>query len=222
MIVVGQSMEGFAAVPRHFVVFDAMGVLYRHGNVVRGVLVPYLRDRGCTRTEVAIRKVYRQCTLGEISTGELWASLGVAATANDADYCGRHELTPDAPHILRSLQEADMTPLVLTNDAAPWSEQLRHRFDLSAHVEVWFVSSEIGARKPDPAAYRPVLAHPGLDPARTPFVDDRPTNLVAARAAGFPPVLFHSDDTDAHPEAGFQPDTVRSMPELWRYLTDAI
>ncbi|MEV5966027.1 HAD-IA family hydrolase [Kribbella sp. NPDC051952] len=205
--------------PQRFVVFDAMGVLYRHGNVVRDVLLPYLRDHGCTRTEAEIREVYRRCTLGEISTGELWASLGVAGTANDADYCQRHELTPDAPQTLQKLQEAGITPLVLTNDAGPWSEQLRHRFDLDTHVAAWFVSSEIGARKPDPAAYQPVLAHPGLDPARTPFVDDRPTNLLAARAAGFQPVLFHSDDTDANLEAGFQPPLIRSMSELWKYLT---
>jgi putative hydrolase of the HAD superfamily len=114
-----------------------------------------------------------------------------------------------------------MTPMVLTNDAAPWSERLRQRFDLDSRVAAWFVSSEIGARKPDPAAYQPVLAHPGLDPARTPFVDDRATNLLAARAAGFQPVLFHSDDTDAHPEPGFQPALVRTMPELWKYLTEA-
>ncbi|WP_405061132.1 HAD-IA family hydrolase [Kribbella sp. NBC_01505] len=203
---------------QRFVVFDAMGVLYRHGNVVRGVLLPYLREHGCTRTESEIREVYRRCTLGEISTSELWEILGVAAT--DADYCQRHELTPDAPEVLRNLKRAGLTPLVLTNDAAPWSEQLRRRFDLTPYVEQWFVSSEIGARKPAPAAYRPVVAHPGLDPARTRFVDDRATNLLAAQIAGFEPILFHSEDTDAHPEPGFQPHVVHSMPELWTHLTD--
>ncbi|TDC22250.1 HAD family hydrolase, partial [Kribbella albertanoniae] len=175
---------------RNFAVFDAMGVLYRHGNVVRGVLIPYLREHGCTRGEDEIRAVYRRCTLGEISTGDLWSALGVAATASDADYCTRHELTADAPRALRELNEGGITPLVLTNDAAPWSELLRDRFGLTAHVEAWFVSSAIGARKPDPAAYQAILAHPGLDPTHTHFIDDRPTNLRAAQAAGFRPILF--------------------------------
>jgi hypothetical protein len=39
---------------RRFVVLAAMGVLYRHGNVVGGVLVPYLRDRGCSSSESEI------------------------------------------------------------------------------------------------------------------------------------------------------------------------
>ncbi|MFC9694569.1 HAD family hydrolase [Kribbella sp. NPDC056951] len=206
---------------REFVVFDAMGVLYRHGNVVRGVLIPYLREHGCTHTEAEIREVYRRCTVGAISTGELWSALGVAATASDADYCGRHELTRDVSEVLRGLGEAGITPLVLTNDAVPWSEQLRLRFGLTAYVETWFVSSAIGARKPDPAAYRPVLAHPGLDAARTRFVDDRPTNLIAAEAAGFQPVLFRSDDTDAHPEPGFQPPVAHTMTDLLKLVSSA-
>ncbi|ADB33012.1 HAD-superfamily hydrolase, subfamily IA, variant 3 [Kribbella flavida DSM 17836] len=207
--------------PERFVVLDAMGVLYRHGNVVRSVLIPYLRDHGCTRTEVDIRDAYRRCTLGEISTSELWALLGVSATADDADYCQRHQLTQDAPQLLREVRQAGITPWVLTNDAAPWSERLRHRFGLGGWVERWFVSSEIGARKPDPAAYRALLAQPGLDPTRTIFVDDRPPNLVAARSAGFQPVLLHSDDTDAHPERDFQPPVVHSMAELTSYLVEA-
>jgi putative hydrolase of the HAD superfamily len=77
---------------RRFVVLDAMGVLYRHGNVVGGVLVPYLRDRGCSSSESEIREAYRRCTLGLLSTDELWAELGVGDSAPDDEYCGRHEL----------------------------------------------------------------------------------------------------------------------------------
>jgi putative hydrolase of the HAD superfamily len=36
---------------RRFVVLDAMGVLYQHGNVVGSLLIPYLRTHGCTATE---------------------------------------------------------------------------------------------------------------------------------------------------------------------------
>ncbi|GAA1509488.1 hypothetical protein GCM10009741_03010 [Kribbella lupini] len=156
-----------------------MGVLYRHGNVVAGLLIPYLRAHGCTATEPEIRETYRRCTLGEISTHQLWSSLGVAATANDAGYCAQHQLNPGAREALEQLHQAGITPLVLTNDAAAWSRILRTRFDL--YAERWYVSSEIGARKPSPEAFRAVRSHPGLDPAETVLVDDRPTNLIAAR-----------------------------------------
>lgn len=189
-----------------------MRVLYRHGNVVGSLLIPYLRSHGCSSAEAEIREVYRRCTLGEISTGQLWTQLGVAATASDADYCTRHELTPGAAEALAQLQAGGITPLVLTNDAAPWSRLLRTRFNL--YAERWYVSSYLGARKPSPAAFQAVCSHPGLDPARTVLVDDRPTNLVAAKAAGFQVHLFQSDDTGANQVDGFSPATARSMPDL--------
>ncbi|TCO26243.1 putative hydrolase of the HAD superfamily [Kribbella steppae] len=202
-----------------FVVLDAMGVLYRHGNVVGGVLVPYLRDLGCTLGETDIRAVYRRCTLRLLSTDELWTELEVADRASDADYCSRHELTPGTLDTLRGLREAGFTPLVLTNDAEPWSARLRARFGLDQYVDRWFVSSEIGARKPDPMAYHAVLEHPGLEASHTVLVDDRPTNLVAARSAGFRPWLFQSEDTAAHPADAFDVPVARSMAELLTQLS---
>lgn len=191
-----------------------MGVLYRHGNVVRSLLVPYLRDHGCSRSESEILQTYHLCTLGKIATHDLWNRLGAGASATDADYCTRHELNPGVTSTLERLTAAGITPVVLTNDAAAWSEFLRRRFDLEQYVERWYVSSDIGARKPSADAYRAVLAHPGLDPARTVFVDDRPANLLGARAAGFQPLLFHSDDSAANAVDGFTPTEVRSMSEL--------
>jgi putative hydrolase of the HAD superfamily len=102
--------------------------------------------------------------------------------------------------------------LVLTNDAAAWSQILRKRFEL--YAERWYVSSEIGARKPSPEAFQAVQTYPGLDPARTVVVDDRPINLIAARAAGFRPLLFVSDDTATNQVDGFSPPVVYGMREL--------
>ncbi|GAB2579545.1 HAD family hydrolase [Kribbella endophytica] len=204
---------------RRFVVLDAMGVLYRHGNVVGSLLIPYLRAHGCIASELEIREAYRRCTLGAISTDQLWMDFGVAATASDADYCSNHEVTSGAREILEQLRSAGVTPLVLTNDAAPWSQLLRARFGL--YAERWYVSSEIGARKPSPEAFRAVLAHAGLDAARTVLVDDRPTNLVAAHKAGFRPLLFASDDTASNRVEGFTPEVVHTMPGLLERLVGA-
>ena len=203
---------------QRFVVLDAMGVLYRHGNVVSGVLIPYLHRHDCPRTEAEIRDVYRRCTLGQLSTDEFWAAVGVGRTASDSDYCRNHQLTVGTVDMLRGLHEAGVTVLVLTNDAGPWSAHLRRRFGLEPYVDHWYVSAEIGARKPDAAAYDAVLAHPGLDPAHTVMVDDRPTNLAAARAAGLCPVLFHSEDTAANPAPDLDVAGARNMPELLKLL----
>lgn len=181
------------------VALDAMGVLYRDGDVVTGLLVPYLRGKGCRRSPEVIRGCYHECTRGEIGTAELWAKLGVAEVASDHEYCRAHRLTPGVVPMLTALAGAGVTIACLSNDAAEWSLILRHRFDLGRYVTRWYVSAEIGARKPDPRAYAALLDGLAVDPSEVVFVDDRGPNLVGARAAGMPTVLFGSEDTDRHP-----------------------
>ncbi len=50
--------------------------------------------------------------------------------------------------------------------------------------EAAYYSHLIGLRKPDPAIYRYVTDRHGLDPARTLFIDDNPSNVEGARLAG--------------------------------------
>jgi putative hydrolase of the HAD superfamily len=196
------------------VVFDAMGVLYRDGNVQGRVLIPYLRERGCRAPEQEIRAAYREVTLGRMSTGEFWPALG-AAGASDEDYCLRHTLTDGTLRALKELAGDGLEPACLSNDAAVWSALVRGRFGLERHIGRWFVSSDLGARKPDPAPYEAVLGALGLAAAEVVFVDDRPANLVPARALGMGTILFHSDDTAAHPGPGHVPGpAVRTMAEL--------
>ncbi len=68
----------------------------------------------------------------------------------------------------------------------------------AAHSPVWlkkysgelgsfekiFQSFEIGARKPEPAAYHAVLAYLKADPSETVFLDDTPENVRAAERLG--------------------------------------
>lgn len=138
------------------IVFDAMGVLYRYGNVQGRVLIPYLRAQGCAAPEEEIRAAYRSVTLGRMTTDEFWPALG-----------------------------------------------------LDRRVRRWFVSSDLGARKPDPAAYEAVLGELGVPAEQVLFVDDRPVNRVPARSLGMRAVLFRSDDTGV--PSG---PCVGSMPEL--------
>ena len=139
--------------PPAVVVLDAMGVLYRDGNVVSRLLVPYLREKGCLEDHDAVRAAYHTCTRGEIDTDGLWAKLGVSGAASDVEYCGAHRLTPGVPDALERLAAAGVRLACLTNDTAEWSAILRRRFGLDRHIEDWYVSAELGVRKPDPRAY---------------------------------------------------------------------
>jgi len=55
-----------------------------------------------------------------------------------------------------------------------------------------FVSSGLGLRKPDPAAFAAVARRAGLQAREILFFDDTPENIAGARAAGMPAVLARS------------------------------
>ncbi|QFY08815.1 HAD-IA family hydrolase [Nonomuraea phyllanthi] len=189
------------------VVFDAMGVLYRDGNVQARVLIPYLRAQGCSAPEERIRAAYRAATLGSLSTDGFWSAVGLAA--RDEHYCREHVLTEGTREALDELAGDGLALACLSNDTAAWSAILRRRFGLDRRIRRWFISSDLGARKPDPAPYEAVLGALGLPAAEVLFVDDRPANLAPARSLGVRTVLFRSDDSGPDPGPG-----VGTMPEL--------
>ncbi|WP_171075268.1 HAD family hydrolase [Nonomuraea basaltis] len=199
------------------IVFDAMGVLYRFGDVQGRVLIPYLRAHGCRWTEPEIRAAYRSATLGRITTDQFWAAAGLPEEGRDADYCQRHQLTEGALEALAELAGDGLELACLSNDTVVWSALVRRRFGLEGYIRQWFISSDLQARKPDVAAYGVALSALGASPEEAVFVDDRPVNLAPARSLGMRTILFRSDDTDAHPEPSAERDphhSVRTMPEL--------
>lgn len=195
------------------VALDGMGVLYRDGNIVNRLLVPYLRRIGCHEPPETIRGVYHACSRGDISTDELWASLGVSGAASDDEYCQSHTLTPGLIPALTRLTASGITLACLTNDTSVWSAILRKRFELEQYISHWYVSADIGIRKPDPRAYDALLRGVGVPASKVLYVDDRGTNLLPAHAAGMRTILFSSDDTDGHPVPPHQ-TRVHTMTEL--------
>ncbi|MEW9553773.1 HAD family hydrolase [Nonomuraea sp. NPDC050783] len=194
------------------IVLDAMGVLYRDGDVQGRVLIPYLRAHGCGRGEREIRHAYRTATLGGMTTDEFWAFAGLAGEGRDEHYCRRHRLTGGVPRALAELVADGLEPVCLSNDTAPWSALVRRRFGLEERIRRWFVSADLRARKPDPAAYLAVLDAMGVAAGEVVLVDDRPANLDPARSLGMRTILFRSDDTGAHP--GGEHPAVGTMAEL--------
>lgn len=175
-----------------WVAFDAMGVLYRAGDDVAELLIPFLRERGSTATDEAVEDVYLRASRGEVSAAELWAALGLPDT-DDADYLQRHELTPGVPELLADLRAAGVRVACLANDLSAWSDWLREHFGLDDLIDEWVVSADIGCRKPTPAAFEALLMRLDVEPAQVVFFDDRDANVAGADALG----MDARDFTDA-------------------------
>ena len=104
-----------------------------------------------------------------------------------AEAAGRgEELRPEMLDLVDEVR-ATCTTALLTNNVreARWRE--RFPFD---RFDVVVDSSEVGVRKPDPAAYALLVERLGRSPDEIAFVDDFEENLPPAAALGIVTILF--------------------------------
>jgi glucose-1-phosphatase len=143
------------------------------------------------RERIFGRDAYCRHERGEISDAQFFAHLRqqLKLALSDAQFVdGWNSIfigeIPGIRRVLASLQ--GLVPLYAfsnTNVAhhAYWSRQF---CDLLAPFRKIYLSHEIGARKPEPAAFRTVVADMGLAPDRVLFFDDSAENVAGARACG--------------------------------------
>jgi putative hydrolase of the HAD superfamily len=93
---------------------------------------------------------------------------------------------------VRSLRSVMPTAL-LTNNVREWREGWRRLLDTDSLFDVVIDSSEVGARKPEPAIYEITRATLGVAHEEIFFVDDIGQNLKAARALGWQTYLFREE-----------------------------
>jgi FMN phosphatase YigB (HAD superfamily) len=151
-----------------------------------------MSDIACLVSESVVGgEAYCRHERGEISDAQFFAHLRqqLRLTLSDAQFVeGWNSIfvgeIPGIRRVLASVQ--GLLPLYAfsnTNVAhhAYWSRQFS---DLLAPFRKIYVSHEIGARKPEPAAFRSVVADMGLAPDRVLFFDDSAENVAGARACG--------------------------------------
>ena len=173
-----------------WVVLDAMGVIYEHGDDVRDLLIPYLRAHACPLDDDQIRALYVECSLGKLSSTELWRRAGVEGACLDEDYCRSHRLNERIVNLAREMAAQGVGIACLSNDVSEWSRILRRRFGLDEVVSVWVISGDEGVRKPAREIYRVLLGRIGCAADGVVFVDDSEANLDAAAVEGMRTVLF--------------------------------
>lgn len=171
---------------------DAMGVIYRVGDDVPDLLVPFIRDQGGIDDSATIEAIYRDASLGRFDASEFWRRVGVSPQLED-EYLARFELSPGLLELLERASSRFQSVACLSNDVSEWSRKLRRRFCLEPRFAAWYISGDLQLRKPDPRIYAYVVADFGVPPARIVFVDDRVKNLDPAAELGMVAILHPSD-----------------------------
>jgi FMN phosphatase YigB (HAD superfamily) len=154
---------------------------------------------------------YERHERGEISNAEFFAglrgSLGIDVTDAqflegwNAIFAG--EMLDIAPLLARAARRLPLYAFSNTNRAH--EAHFSHHFaDVLGHFQKLFLSSTIGLRKPDAAAYDHVVKEIAVPAGRIVFFDDSPENIEGARARGLRAVHVTStrDVADALTELG--------------------
>jgi HAD superfamily hydrolase (TIGR01549 family) len=100
----------------------------------------------------------------------------VVARARDLWEYPPEALQPDVRQALPVLAERWRLG-VLANQRA-WIREAMARDGIDRYFDVWAVSEEVGAEKPDPAIFQYALSHAGVPPDRCAMVGDRLDNDV--------------------------------------------
>ena len=153
----GAADPAAAQAPRmqmQMIVLDAHDVLYDMSSDPHERLIPFIRQHNGTAPDDEIIELYRQATLGRLHAAAFWQAVGVAGDPNeiDAKFLAGVRLQSGAKEFLREMHRRGVPVAVISNDLAEWSYRLRDLHGLSG-VAPWIVSSDIGVRKPDPAAF---------------------------------------------------------------------
>ena len=187
---------------------DIDAFLVDFGNVVveidfARVTAHWARSAGADPEALRARfthdEAYRRHERAEIGAGEYFASLrdSLGIDLDDAAFEAGwnavfvREIEPNV-ELLRRL--APRVPLYLfsnTNLAHYAFFSKRHAGALAPFRRL-FVSHELGARKPDPAAFLRIAEEVGVPASRILFFDDLAENVEGAARAGMPGVLVTS------------------------------
>jgi putative hydrolase of the HAD superfamily len=169
------------------------------------VLAVWAARAGCAAADLAPRFVldeaYRRHERGDIDDSaffaDLRARLGIALTDAELLEGWNAIFVGEMPGIEAQLaRAAKQLPIyALSNTNPPHVAHFSREYaEVLRHFRSVFVSSEIGSRKPDPAAYDHVVAVTGIAAPRIVFFDDLAENILAARAHGLLGVQVTSSD----------------------------
>jgi FMN phosphatase YigB (HAD superfamily) len=173
---------------------DAMGVIYEAGDDVAELLVPFVKEHRGLSDPDAIHSTYLQASVGRLSATEFWTAIGLSEGLEDK-YLSRHRLRADVDACLKRSEASFREVCCISNDVSEWSLKLRIRHSLVPRISNWYISGDLGHRKPDVAIYRAALDRLGVSATQVLFVDDRPRNLDAASTLGMQ-TLWLSDADD--------------------------
>ena len=176
-----------------------MGVVYRVGDDVADLLVPYIRERNPSAWLGQIHEAYHLASLGKLTTAQFWDRVGLGHRYPEVELeylNSRLELTDGFLAAAEELSQ-HYSLAMLSNDVSEWSRHLRAKWALDKYFDEYVISGDCGIRKPDYGIFEILLSRIGAESTDCVFVDDRPKNLAPAQRMGLNTCLFNPEAISA-------------------------
>lgn len=199
--------------PKRILALDAMGVLYRAGDDVAELLIPFVAEHNPVASHAAIETAYKAASLGQMEPDEFWRRFDVRPELED-EYLGRHELHRGVQEMLSEAPRVFCDVGCISNDVDRWSRKLRLAHGLEPAIRHWSISGAVGSRKPSKDLYLHFAKLADATPGDIVFVDDRPANVQAAIELGFQGLLFAPNEL-AHQHAALP--TISRLEEVLQW-----
>ncbi len=123
-----------------------------------------------------------------------------------------HSPVPRNPALAAALDRLEGRKVIYTNASVAHSEKVMERLGVRSHFEAIFDIAAADYRpKPDPAAYRQLMAEVGFAPGEAVLIDDIPRNLEPAAALGMTTVWMRTDTEYA--QQGAQGDHIHHVAD---------
>ncbi len=178
--------------PIKWIIFDAMGVIYKVADDVSDLLVPFIRSKNNTQPLKEIFKLYIKASLGQIPPQEFWAVLGYGKEYPDIEtefLDNWYSFDTDFLEVAKDLKRK-YNIAMLSNDLKNWSSFLRNKFNINHLFDVVVISGDVGYRKPDKRIYEILLNKTQSFAEECLFIDDKLENLQAASELGIKTIKF--------------------------------
>lgn len=134
--------------------------------------------------------------VGRATEADIWQHVADTFSLDDEtlgqlmrDFWSGDQLDTELVEFVRSLRPRHRTAIL--SDAWPGVRDVFTQvFGLDAVVDEIIISAEEGIAKPDPRIFRIAAERLGVRPQEAIFVDDRPENVLGARAVGMRAIQF--------------------------------
>jgi HAD superfamily hydrolase (TIGR01509 family) len=212
---------------RGLVIFDCDGVLVDSESISNGVLAEMLSAEGLPTTLAQARRDYQGLLLAEVRT-RAQEQLGRQLPE---DWLGRYEQrraavfraelqpVPDAAQAVRAVDAAGLAACVASQGKLA---KTRLSLELTGLRELFadgqlFSAESVPRGKPHPDLFLHAAEAMGVEPARSVVVEDTPSGVTAAVAAGMR-AIGYAADSDERALAGAGAEIIHSLRELPRRL----